>query len=107
MDEPTLRQLLADVRAGVLTPDDAVARLRRLPFADLGFARVDHHRALRQGLAEAVYAPGKTADQCARLVAELLAEDDAGPVLLSRANAGQVEAARTRHPGGARTGSGD
>ncbi|MBV8387508.1 MAG: 1-(5-phosphoribosyl)-5-amino-4-imidazole-carboxylate carboxylase, partial [Acidimicrobiia bacterium] len=50
MDEPTLRQLLDDVRAGAMTADEAVARLRRLPFADLGFARVDHHRALRQGL---------------------------------------------------------
>ena len=54
------------VRSGRLSPDDAVAALRRLPFADLGFARVDHHRALRQGLAEAVYGPGKTPEQCAR-----------------------------------------
>ena len=46
MDEPALRQLLDDVRAGVVGADDAVARLRRLPFVDLGFARVDHHRAL-------------------------------------------------------------
>ena len=103
MDEPTLRQLLADVRSGALSPDDAVARLRRLPFADLGFARVDHHRALRQGLAEAVYAPGKTPDQCAGLVAELLAEDDAGPVLLTRASDEQVEAAMARNPQGLRT----
>src|SRR5205809_3831625 len=85
MDEPALRQLLADVRSGVITADEAVARLRRLPFADLGFARVDHHRALRQGLAEAVYAPGKTPEQCADLVAELVAEGDTGPVILTRA----------------------
>jgi len=105
MDEPTLRQLLADVRAGVLSADDAVARLRRLPFADLGFARVDHHRALRQGLAEAVYAPGKTTEQCAALVAELLAEDDRGPVILTRADDEQINAALTRSPEGTRTGS--
>jgi pyridinium-3,5-biscarboxylic acid mononucleotide synthase len=105
MDEPTLRQLLADVRAGVLSADDAVARLRRLPFADLGFARVDHHRALRQGLVEAVYAPGKTPDQCAALVAELLAEEGGGPVLLTRADDTQVEAACARNPNGLRTGS--
>jgi len=103
MDEPTLRQLLADVRSGVITADDAVARLRRLPFADLGFARVDHHRALRQGLAEAVYAPGKTPEQCAALVAELLAEDGGGPVLLTRAHEEQAAAALTRNPGGVRT----
>ena len=105
MDEPTLRQLLADVRSGTLTPDDAVARLRRLPFADLGFARVDHHRALRQGLAEAVYAPGKTPEQCAALVAELLAEADQGPVLLTRADETQVQTALARNPEGVRTGA--
>src|SRR5438046_10559838 len=105
MDEPTLRQLLADVRSGAMSADDAVARLRRLPFADLGFARVDHHRALRQGLAEAVYAPGKTAEQCAALVEELLAEEGGGPVLLTRADESQGEASLTRNPGGARTAS--
>ncbi|HEY1733981.1 MAG TPA: nickel pincer cofactor biosynthesis protein LarB [Acidimicrobiales bacterium] len=92
MDEPALRQLLADVAAGRCRPDDAVDRLRRLPYADLGFARVDHHRALRQGLAETVYGPGKTAEQCAAIVVELLSED-AGPVLLTRADPDQVKAA--------------
>jgi NCAIR mutase (PurE)-related protein len=103
MDEPTLRQLLADVQSGAMTADDAVARLRRLPFTDLGFARVDHHRALRQGLAEAVYAPGKTPEQCAALVAELLAEEDRGPVILTRANEEQISKATTRSPNGTRT----
>ncbi|MBV8159488.1 MAG: nickel pincer cofactor biosynthesis protein LarB [Acidimicrobiia bacterium] len=105
MDEPTLRQLLADVRTGALSADEAVARLRRLPFTDLGFARVDHHRSLRQGLAEAVYAPGKTPEQCAALVAELLAEGDAGPVLLTRADDHQIAAATARNAEGARTAS--
>ena len=105
MDEPTLRQLLADVRAGVLSADEAVARLRRLPFSDLGFARVDHHRALRQGLAEAVYAPGKSPEQCAALVAELLAEDDRGPVILTRANDEQIAATLARSANGIRTAS--
>lgn len=99
MDEPTLRRLLADVRDGVLGPDEAVSRLRRLPFADLGFARVDHHRALRQGMVEAVYGPGKTPEQCADIVAELLAEEGGGPVLLTRAGPEQVTAATTRNPG--------
>jgi len=92
MDEPALRQLLDDVRRGVLHPDDAVARLRRLPFAELGFARVDHHRALRQRAGEAVYAPGKTPEQCAGIVAELLSEPG-GPVLLTRADGDQIAAA--------------
>jgi pyridinium-3,5-biscarboxylic acid mononucleotide synthase len=105
VDEVTLRALLEDVRAGILAPDEAVARLRRLPFADLGFARVDHHRALRQGLPEAVYAPGKTPAQCAAIVAELLAEPGSGPVLLTRASDAQAEAAEAANPGGVRTGS--
>jgi NCAIR mutase (PurE)-related protein len=102
MDEPTLRQLLDDVRSGVVTADDAVAKLRRLPFTDLGFARVDHHRTLRQGLPEAVYAPGKTPAQCAELVAELLAEPGGGPVLLTRADDAQADAALARNPHGER-----
>ena len=105
MDEPTLRQLLDDVRSGALSADDAVARLRRLPYADLGFARVDHHRSLRQGFAETVYAPGKTPEQCAAIVAELLAEEGSGPVLLTRAGDDQVKAAEATNPGAVRTGT--
>ena len=105
MDEPSLRQLLEDVRSGALHPDQAVARLRRLPFTDLGFARVDHHRVLRQRLPEAVYAPGKTPEQCAAVVAELLAEPDGGPVLLTRAGDEHAAAALERNPGGERAGT--
>src|SRR4051794_16854174 len=105
MDELSLQMLLDDVRAGVLSPDDAMRRLRRLPYADLGFAKVDHHRALRQGLPEAVYAPSKSAAQCAAIVGELLAEEDGGPILLTRANEAQVAAAMEHNAGGLRTGS--
>jgi NCAIR mutase (PurE)-related protein len=104
MDEATLRLLLDDVRSGALSADEAVHRLRRLPFADLGFARVDHHRALRQGLPEAVYGPGKSPEQCAAIVAELLAEDGGGPVLLTRATESQAGAALARNPGGEQQG---
>ncbi len=104
MDEPTVRRLLDDVRSGALSADEAVARLRRLPFADLGYARVDHHRALRQGFAEAVYAPGKTPSQCAEIVAELLGTGES-PVLLTRAREEQAAAAMALNPEGRRTGS--
>jgi pyridinium-3,5-biscarboxylic acid mononucleotide synthase len=103
MDEPALRRLLDDVRSGAVTADDAVRGLRRMPFADVGYARIDHHRALRQGLPEAVYGQGKTADQCAGIVAELLAEPGGGPVLLTRVNDVQAAAALQRSPGGHRT----
>ncbi len=105
MDEPALRQLLDDVRSGRLDPDEAVARLRRMPFTELGFARVDHHRSLRQRTGEAVYGPGKTPEHCAAIVAELLAEPG-GPVLLTRADRSQVEAALDRVPGGQVTATG-
>ncbi|HEX4903732.1 MAG TPA: nickel pincer cofactor biosynthesis protein LarB [Acidimicrobiales bacterium] len=103
MDAHTLRGLLEDVAAGRVDPDAAVSQLRRLPFADLGHARVDHHRALRQGLAEAVYGPGKTPEQCASIVAELLSVGDR-PVLLTRADDAQATAALAANPGGDRTG---
>src|SRR5258708_30166620 len=103
MDEPSLRQLLDDVRSGDVSADEAVRQLRRLPFADLGFARIDHHRALRQRLPEAVYGPGKTPEQCAAAVAELLSEPGSTPVLLTRADDDQAGAALARNPGGVRS----
>jgi len=96
VDEAALHSLLEGVRSGTVAPDDAVAILRRLPFADLGYAKVDHHRMLRQGLPEAVYGPGKTPEQCAGLVRELL--NGGGPVLLSRADEEQVSAAVAANP---------
>jgi pyridinium-3,5-biscarboxylic acid mononucleotide synthase len=104
VDEATLRRLLDDVRSGACSPDDAVHELRRLPYADLGFARVDHHRALRQGMAEAVYGPGKEPAQCAAIVGELLSSGDS-PVVLTRASAAQAAAALAANPGGVAHGS--
>ncbi len=104
MDEATVRRFLEDVRTGALSPDDAVAALRRLPYADLGFARVDHHRALRQGRPEAVYGPGKTPEQCSAIVAELL-DAGAAPVLLTRTSSEQAGLALERNPGGERRAS--
>jgi hypothetical protein len=103
VDEALLRSMLDGVRCGEIDPDEAVAQLRRLPYADLGFARVDHHRALRQSMAEAVYAPGKTADQCAAIVAELLSQPGGAPVVLTRPDEHQASVALERNPGGART----
>ena len=84
-----LRDLLEGVRAGTVSPDDALERLSELPYRDLGFARVDLHRELRQGAPEAVLAEGKTPEQVAGIFAALL-EGGAGSVLATRAD----EAAR-------------
>ena len=104
MDETTLRRFLADVRSGATSPDEAVSQLRRLPYADLGFARVDHHRQLRQGVAEAVYGPGKSAEQCAAIIAELLRSGD-GPVVLTRAERDQIDACLVGNPEGMTVGT--
>lgn len=105
MDEAALRRLLDDVGQGHLTPDAALEALRHLPYADLGFARVDHHRQVRQGMAEAVYGPGKTPDQTARIVNELLARSAEAPVVLTRADPDQVAAATAANPGAVVTGT--
>ena len=96
VDETALRRLIDAISEGAIAPDEAVARLRRLPFADVGEALVDHHRALRQGMPEAVYGPGKTPEQCVRIVGELL-EHGHGPVLLTRATEAQVKAVTGVH----------
>jgi len=88
VDEATLRNLLERVQQGAVTPDDAVDILRRLPFADIGGAVVDHHRHLRQGLPEAIYGPGKRPQHCVEIVGELLAHGT-GPVILTRADHAQ------------------
>ena len=104
MDEAALQQILEAVRSGDLHPDDALATLRRLPFADLGFARVDHHRSLRQGLPEAVYGPGKAPEHAAAIIRELL-DAGASPVLLTRASDEQAAAALAANPDGVQRGT--
>lgn len=96
MDEGALRALIEAIRSGETSADDAVDRLRRLPFVEVGEALVDHHRTLRQGMPEAVYGPGKTAEQCVRIVEELL-NHGSGPVLMTRASDEQVKAVVAEH----------
>lgn len=96
VDDSALRELIEGIRTGAVTPDEAVTRLARLPFADVGDALVDHHRALRQGMPEAVYGPGKSPEQCVAIVGELLAHGH-GPVLLTRATTEQAKATVAVH----------
>ena len=97
VDEARLRQLIDDIQSGAVSPDDAAAQLRRLPFADVGDALVDHHRTLRQGMPEAIYGPGKSPEQCVRIVDELLTHGS-GPVLLTRSTPDQRQAVLAAHP---------
>jgi len=72
MTEKEIQNLLESVRRGRVTPAAALERLRRLPFEDLGFAKIDHHRSLRQGYAEVIYAPGKRPEQVVSVVRRML-----------------------------------
>jgi NCAIR mutase (PurE)-related protein len=90
MNAEKLKKLFAQVRSGKLSPDDAVERLRHLPFEDLGFAKLDHHRALRQGIPEVIFAQGKTPSQVAEIFTRLAAHG--GNVLATRATEEQYAA---------------
>jgi pyridinium-3,5-biscarboxylic acid mononucleotide synthase len=74
MNRQSLLELLEGVRNGKVTPDEGVKKLEHLPFENLGFARVDHHRALRHGFPEVVFGKGKTPRQVAGIVRSLLAQ---------------------------------
>ncbi|MGH3110763.1 MAG: nickel pincer cofactor biosynthesis protein LarB [Gaiellaceae bacterium] len=88
-----LRALLDSVRSGDVSSEEALETLSSLPYRDLGFARVDVHRELRQGAPEAVLAEGKTPEQVAGIV-EALLEGGAGSVLVTRADEAVREAVR-------------
>lgn len=84
MDPDHVRSLLEQVRTGALDTEGAMTRLRHMPFEDLGFANVDHHRALRHGLPEVVLAKGKTPEEVIAIAERLL--DTANNVLITRAD---------------------
>src|ERR1035441_3991187 len=83
MDQDQLRTLFEQVRAGAVDIEAAMGRMRHMPFEDLGFAKVDHHRALRHGMPEVIFAQGKTPEQVVAIAESLLA--NAHNVLITRA----------------------
>ena len=88
MNSQELLKLLELVQSGALAPAKAIERLKHLPFEDLDFAKVDHHRTLRQGFAEVLFGKGKSADQIAGIVRAMLAvKDSRHNILITRANA--------------------
>ena len=87
MNSQELLKLLELVKSGSLTPGKAIERLKYLPFEDLDFAKVDHHRALRQGFAEVIFGKGKSPDQIAKIVCAMLAKKDSRHnILITRAD---------------------
>lgn len=96
MQAELLRNLLKEVRAGTRTIESAMDRLRDLPFEDLGYARLDHHRALRTGFPEVVFCEGKRVEQIVEILAKL--EQRHSPVLATRASREIYEAVVRRLP---------
>jgi NCAIR mutase (PurE)-related protein len=87
MTEEQIRQILNDHKAGGLSDNEALARLRNLPFEDLGFANVDHHRSLRQGFPEVIFGAGKSPQQVARIVKSMA--ENRHNILVTRATEAQ------------------
>ncbi|MBE7507030.1 MAG: nickel pincer cofactor biosynthesis protein LarB [Planctomycetia bacterium] len=96
MNSEFLKDLFESVRSGKTSVEHAVARLRDLPYESIGFANVDHHRAIRCGFPEVIFCPGKTAEQVASIFEKLAGAG--GNVLATRATAGQYEAVRKASP---------
>ena len=92
MDSTALRKLLQQVREGSLSADDAVARMRHLPFEDLGFAKIDHHRRIRAGMPEVIFSRGKTPSQVAQIFKRMAAHE--GNVLATKADAAHFRAVK-------------
>src|SRR5579862_8110661 len=85
MDAEQLRSLLEGVRSGALDIDAALERMRHLPFEDLGYAKLDHHRSLRHGITEVIFGKGKTPDQITEIATRLL--EKSSNLLITRTDA--------------------
>ena len=96
MNAESIRKLFEQVRKGKLTPDEAVARLRHLPFEDLGFAKLDHHRELRAGMPEVIFGEGKTPANLAEIFTRLARHG--GNILATRASEKQFAAVKKKLP---------
>jgi NCAIR mutase (PurE)-related protein len=96
MDQTHLRGLLEEVRDGAVDIDAALDRLKHLPFEDIGFAKVDHHRALRHGMPEVIFSLGKRPEQVVEIASRLL--DRAPNVLATRADERTADMFRSRFP---------
>jgi NCAIR mutase (PurE)-related protein len=96
MDPLDLKRLLEDVAERRMAPDEAARKLATLPYEDLGFAKIDHHRALRRGFPEVVFGAGKTPEQIVAIVGRIAARGQ--PVLVTRTTADVFETVRQVHP---------
>ncbi|MHB8754486.1 MAG: nickel pincer cofactor biosynthesis protein LarB [Candidatus Acidiferrales bacterium] len=94
MNELDIRELLAAVKKGRVSSDQALERLKNLPFEDLGFAKIDHHRSLRQGYPEVIFGRGKSPMQVAEIVRGMLRAKASHNILITRGDANAYRAVR-------------
>ena len=99
VDQEHLRSLLEDVKTGAVNVDSALDRLKHMPFEDLGFAKVDHHRAIRHGLPEVIFGKGKTPEQIIAIASKLA--ERAHNVLITRVDPAVAAQICAALPGGA------
>lgn len=97
MSQRDILHTLEAVRDGAITPQDAMLKLKLEPFEDLGFAKVDHHRELRQGVAEVIYGAGKTSDQIIR-IASAMRERGQKTIMITRISPETADLIHVAHP---------
>lgn len=96
MDEKTLRELVRAIKKGTVSEAEAIAALKKLPFADLGHSKVDHHRAIRQGMGEVIFAESKTSADILSILNEMTATQP--EILVTRVSDAQARAIKRKFP---------
>ena len=97
MDKEQTLDALRAVQAGKMTPEEALRLLEQAPYEDIGFAKIDHHRSLRNGNGEVIYGAGKTAEQIAAIVARMIAAGSEN-ILITRLDVGKADAVAKAAP---------
>ncbi len=97
MEKRDILRLLEDVRGGAVSPEEALLSLKEQPFEDLGYAKLDHHRALRQGIAEVIYGAGKTPEQIIGIV-DAMRRRGQQTILITRLSKEAAGAVSAQHP---------
>lgn len=97
MSRKSTLHILEEVAAGRLSPQDALLKMKMEPFEDIGFAKIDSHRELRQGIAEVIYGAGKTPDQIIK-IADVMLKNGQNTIIITRMDAAAAEAVGKAHP---------
>jgi NCAIR mutase (PurE)-related protein len=90
MNQQFFLKTLQDVKAGITSPEEALLKMKMQPFEDIGFAKIDMHRSVRQGIAEVVYGAGKTPEQILQIIKTILAHEDR-PIIVTRMQSSAAE----------------